>query len=190
MPDSVIQRVEALGQKAPANAFDFSDRYGILFEWNDEVDEHQERLVEEDPILYPSLVAKFPGVMLDRDIPIPSIEEEFAPQGRAKDVAAHNANIPPYAIAGVDRPAIVDIDDGKIEVYDNDNNNDGIIEVLDLPRDDDMDIRGHIELNDMEEEMYQLISNIRIFEVMERVSPYIRKWGFLGTHYFGSYGLF
>ncbi len=38
--------------------------------------------------------------------------------------------------------------------------------------------------------LYQLISNICLFEVTERASPYIRKWGFLGTPYFRSYGLF
>ena len=40
MPDSVIAQVERLGQKnATPNMFDFSDRNGVLFEWNDDVDE-------------------------------------------------------------------------------------------------------------------------------------------------------
>ena len=34
------------------------------------MDESPEGLVEEDVILYPSLVAEFPGVTLDRDIAI------------------------------------------------------------------------------------------------------------------------
>ncbi len=147
MPDSVIKRVETLGKKANNNAFDFSDRNGILFKWNDEVDKHQERLVEEDTVLYPSLVAEFPGVALDRDLPIPSIEEEFAPQGRAEDVAALNANIAPYAVAGVNGPVIVNADNGEIEIY-NDDDDDGIIDVLNLPRHADIDYGGHIGADD------------------------------------------
>jgi hypothetical protein len=38
--------------------------------------------------------------------------------------------------------------------------------------------------------LYQLVSNIRIFEVTCRATPYIRKWVFLDTPYFRSYGLF
>ncbi len=40
------------------------------------------------------------------------------------------------------------------------------------------------------EALYQLISNIRIFEVTYWVTPYIRKWVFLGTPHFRSYGFF
>ena len=38
--------------------------------------------------------------------------------------------------------------------------------------------------------LYQLISNIRIFEFTCLGTPYIRIWVFLGTPYFRSYGLF
>jgi len=151
MPDSVIKRVETLGHKAGAGVFDFSDRNGILFEWNEEVDENQEGLVEEEAILYPSLVAEFPGVTLDRDIPIPSIEHEFEPQGRAEDAAALNANLAPYAVAGVNGPAIVTADNDEIEIYDDDDDDDGIIDVMDIPRSDEL-IGGPIEPDDMSED--------------------------------------
>ncbi len=55
------------------------DRNGILFEWNVEVDECPEGIVEEDMVLYPSLVAEFPGVTLGRDHPIPTIGEDIIP---------------------------------------------------------------------------------------------------------------
>jgi hypothetical protein len=63
MPDSVIKKVEAFG-KSSSGVFNFADRNGILFEWNEVVDECPEGIVEEDVVLYPSLVAEFPGVTL------------------------------------------------------------------------------------------------------------------------------
>jgi hypothetical protein len=63
MQDSVIKKVEAFG-KSSSGVFDFANRNGILFEWNEVVDECPEGIVEEDVVLYPSLVAKFPGVTL------------------------------------------------------------------------------------------------------------------------------
>jgi hypothetical protein len=59
----VIKQVEAFG-KSSSGVFNFSDRNGILFEWNEVVDECPEGIVEEDVVLYPSLVAEFPGVAL------------------------------------------------------------------------------------------------------------------------------
>jgi hypothetical protein len=45
--------------------FDFADRSGVLFEWNEEVDESPEGILEEeDVILHPLLAAEFPGVVL------------------------------------------------------------------------------------------------------------------------------
>jgi hypothetical protein len=95
MPDSIIKkRVKTLGVRAGLGAFDFADRNGILFEWNEEVNKNQEQLVKEEVARYPSLVHEFPRITLDRDIVIPSIEDEYEPQGRAEDEAARNANAP------------------------------------------------------------------------------------------------
>ena len=69
MPDSVIKKVEAYGKSTThPGMFDFADRNGILFEWNEEVDEFPEGIVNiEDVPLYPSLAAEHPGVVLGRD---------------------------------------------------------------------------------------------------------------------------
>jgi hypothetical protein len=83
MPDSVIKKVEAFG-KSSLGVFNFANRNSILFEWNKVVDECPEGIVEEDVILYPSLVAKFLGVTLGRDHPIPTIKEDIMLQGRDK----------------------------------------------------------------------------------------------------------
>ena len=68
MPDSVIKKVEAYGISiALPGIFDFADRNGILFEWNKEVDESPEGIVDvEDVNLYPSLAAEHLGVVLGR----------------------------------------------------------------------------------------------------------------------------
>ena len=66
MSDSVIKKVEAYGKStALLGIFDFADRNGILFEWNEEVDKFPEGIVKvEDVVLYPSLAAEHPGVVL------------------------------------------------------------------------------------------------------------------------------
>jgi hypothetical protein len=96
MPDSVIKQVEAFG-KSSSGVFDFSDRNGILFKWNEVVDECPEGIVKEDVVLYPSLVAEFPGVTLGRDHPIPTIKEDIMPQGCNEAAAACKANMEPFA---------------------------------------------------------------------------------------------
>jgi hypothetical protein len=65
MLDSVIKMVEAYGKStALPGIFDFANRNGILFEWNEEVDEFPEGIVNvEDVVLYPSLAAEHPGVV-------------------------------------------------------------------------------------------------------------------------------
>jgi hypothetical protein len=74
--------------------FDFADRNSILLEWNEEVDEFPEGIIDiEDVVLYPFLTAEHPGVVLGQDQPLPSIEEELVPQGQAEDAAACNANL-------------------------------------------------------------------------------------------------
>ncbi len=77
MPDSAIKKVECLRRHTQQNTFDFADKNGILFEWNDKVDEQQEGLVEENLVPYPSLAAGFPGVTLDRDTL--AIEDKIIP---------------------------------------------------------------------------------------------------------------
>ena len=66
MPDLVIKKVEMYGKlTALPGIFDFADRNGILFEWNEEVDEFPEGIVDvEDVVLYPSLAAEHPGAGL------------------------------------------------------------------------------------------------------------------------------
>jgi hypothetical protein len=93
MPDSVIKTVEVYAKStALPGIFDFADRNGILFEWNEEVDESPKGIVEvQDIILYPSLATEHPGVALGRDQPLPLIKEELVPQGHAEDAAACNA---------------------------------------------------------------------------------------------------
>ncbi len=77
MPDSVIKKVEQFGKaNATPNVFDFSDRNGVLFEWNDKVND-------------PALAAEIPGMLLNQDQPIPLIEDKIEPQGHAKDAAAN-----------------------------------------------------------------------------------------------------
>ena len=87
MPDSVIKKVQVYYGKSTAlpGIFDFADRNGILFKWNEEVDEFPEGIVEvENDVLSPSLAAEHPGVVLGRDQPLPLIGEELIPQGSAK----------------------------------------------------------------------------------------------------------
>jgi hypothetical protein len=109
MPDSVIKKVEAYGKSATLpDIFGFAVRNGILFEWNEEVDEFPEEIIDiEDVDLYPSLAAEHPGVVLGRDQPLPSIKEELVPQGQAEDAAACNANLQPFYVAGVVAAPIV-----------------------------------------------------------------------------------
>ncbi len=66
MPDSVIRRVENYGNNNELpGIFGFANRSGVLFEWNEEVDECPEGILEEeDVILYPLLAAELLGVVL------------------------------------------------------------------------------------------------------------------------------
>jgi hypothetical protein len=136
MPDSVIKKVEAYAKlTALPGIFDFADRNGILFEWNEEVDESPEGIVDvKNVTLYPSLAAEHPGVALGQDQPLPSIEVELVPQGRAKDAAARNANIQPLDIAGVwAAPPLVHANVNELDAYKSDDNN-GSIAVADIPQ--------------------------------------------------------
>jgi hypothetical protein len=135
MPDSVIKKVKAYGKSTTLlGIFDFADMNGILFELNEEVDEFPEGIVEvKDVILYPSLAAEHPGVVLGRDQPLPLIKEELVPQGCAKDAAARNANLRPFKVAGVAAAPIVHANADKFIDYKIDDD-DSIIAVGDVPQ--------------------------------------------------------
>ncbi len=130
MPDLVIKQVEAFG-KSSLGVFNFANRNGILFEWDKVVDECPEGIVEEDVVLYPSLVAEFPGVTLGRYHPIPTIKEDIMLQGRNEAAAARNANMEPFTTAEVDAPMIIHANINEIDKTDNNDN--GIISVADIP---------------------------------------------------------
>ncbi len=83
------------------------------------------------------MAAKFPGVELSRDTPIPSTEDDVVPQGQAEDAAANNANIDPNQrqlvdVAGVG-PNIVQANPNKIKFDSNDDENDDIVHAWDTP---------------------------------------------------------
>jgi hypothetical protein len=69
MPDLAIRKVKVYGKSTPlSGSFDFANRNGILFEWDEEVEEFPEGIVKiEDVVLYPSLAAEHPGVVLGQD---------------------------------------------------------------------------------------------------------------------------
>jgi hypothetical protein len=98
------------------------------------VDEFPEGIVDvEEVVLYPSLAAEHPGVVLGRDQPLPSIEEELVPQGRAEDATACNANLQPFQIAGVVTAPIVHANTDELDDYEIDDDN-GITAVGDIPQ--------------------------------------------------------
>jgi hypothetical protein len=139
MPDSVIKKVEGYAtKKANPNDgdFDFADRSGILFEWNDCIDEGHQGLVEEDVIPYPTLAAELPGVTLHRDLPVTAVEDDIPPQGRAEDAAAANAGLAPIDRRGLFNEAAAVVDAHAYEIDPegpNDDDDDGIIAVADIP---------------------------------------------------------
>ena len=52
MPDSVIKKVKAYAKStALSGIFDFADRNGILFEWNEEVDESPKGIVDVKDVI-------------------------------------------------------------------------------------------------------------------------------------------
>ena len=87
----------------------------------------------EDYVPYLMIMAEFPGVDLARNKIGPRVEDEVEPHGRPEDAAALNAGILPVDIAGVERAPIIDAHADEIaHGYDNDDD-DGIIAVGDLP---------------------------------------------------------
>jgi hypothetical protein len=136
MPDLVIKKVDAFGKSnALLGSFDFADRNSILFEWNKEVDNYPEGILELDNvILYPSLAAKHPGVVLGQDQPLPLIKEELIPQGHAKDATALNANLVPFNVAGVVASLIVHANANKINDNKNNDNSNSSMAVDNIPQ--------------------------------------------------------
>jgi hypothetical protein len=74
-------------------------------------------------VLYLSLAAEIPCIVLNQDQPYPLIEDKIEPQGHTKDAVARNANIEPFDIARVDALTIVCTNDNKIDEI-NDSNDD------------------------------------------------------------------
>ncbi len=129
IPTSVIKKAKTFGAMVQ-NTFDFADRNCILFEWNDELDAvNDDALLEEGMVLYPSIEAEFPGVVLTCDIL--TVEEEIELHGRVKELATQNAFMAPVTIAGVNAPCAIPANKDKYEY--SDDNNDGIIRVQDIP---------------------------------------------------------
>ena len=135
MPDTVIARVEQYGtENALPGIFDFADRNGVLFEWNDDVNECPEGILEEDNvILYPSIVAELPGIDLEHNTPRPSIEADLIPHGQAEDEAARNANHESFGVVGVEPVAVSHTEDGEIDSDSDEDDNNGIIAINDAP---------------------------------------------------------
>jgi hypothetical protein len=118
------KKVEQLGKtNAIPNAFDFLDRNGVLFKWNDNINGYLEGIVKKEVVLYPNLAAEIPGVVLNRDQPVPLVEDKIRPQGRVKDAAARNAIIviEPSNVTGMEAPAIVHANNGTIDETDDNN---------------------------------------------------------------------
>ncbi len=72
-------------------------------------------------------------MVLGRDQPLPSIEEELVPQGRAEDAAARNAKLRPFDVARVAAAPIVHANTDEFVDYKIDDNG-GIIAVKDIPQ--------------------------------------------------------
>jgi hypothetical protein len=123
-----------MGNQHLPGVFNFSDRNGVLLEWNDDIDKYNENIVEKNAILYPSLAVEFPGITLGRNVAVPSIEDDIFPHGLAKDAAAQNANAAPFvAQEGINGPAAIQANDNKIDEGKYDDKDDGIIKVADIP---------------------------------------------------------
>jgi hypothetical protein len=132
MPESIIKKVEQFGKSnAQPNTLNFAKRNKVLFKWNDEVDEYTEGHVDKDMVLYPSLTAEIPWVVLEQDLPIPTIDDKIVPQGLAKDAMARNANLKPLDVAGVGAPTILCANNDEIAKINNKDN--GILSIATIP---------------------------------------------------------
>jgi hypothetical protein len=80
---------------------------------------------------------RIPGVVLEQDLPIPTIEDKTKPQGCAKVAAARNANLEPFNLTGVVAPMIIHANNNKINVIND--NNDGILLIATIPENNNHD---------------------------------------------------
>jgi hypothetical protein len=173
MPDSVIKKVKAYAKSTTLpGIFDFADRNGILFEWNKEVDESPKGIIEVKVVIfYPSFAAEHPGVVLGQDQPLPSIKEELAPQGHAKDAVACNTNLHLLDIDGVGAVSpFVHASVDELDNYQSDGDN-GIIAMADIPQqpphaplvvnntDNDNDVGSDKDANDTESDNKESVVN-------------------------------
>ena len=136
MPASVIKKVERYADAAVrAGKFAFANRKGLLFKWNDVVDENAEHIIEDGSDPYPALVLELPGISLQRDhTQIKAIEEEDdVPQGTAEEAAMNNADIEPTVIVGVARPREATIKADNVNEDNNKDNDDSSIMEINLP---------------------------------------------------------
>ncbi len=169
MTEFIIKKAEQFGKSnARPNTLNFANRNEIQFEWNDKVNKYPKVLIKEDVVLYPSIVADIPGVVLEQDLPIQMIEDKFEPQGRAEDATARNPNLKLFNIAGVDAPMIIcainnkinkinDDDDGilLIPTISENNNHDPLI----LPDTSDSDTLDNKDQNEDKENNKDNLSN-------------------------------
>jgi hypothetical protein len=133
MPDSVIKKVEAMGHATQPNPFNFLDRTEALFEWND-INETNNNIIEDDIVQYQLLVAEFSGINLDHNSITPSIKDDINPHGLAKDPAAQNANVAPYAMQEwINGPPAIHANNDKISKHYSEGNN--IIAMVNIPPD-------------------------------------------------------
>ena len=137
MTNLVIKNVKTYAKStAFLGIFDFANRNGILFEWNQEVDKFPEGIVVvEDDVLYPSLAAEHSGVVLGQDQPLPLIEKELILQGHAGNadkLSGYAIDDAGSIIAMSDKPqqpshaplVVNNTDDNNIVESDDDNDND------------------------------------------------------------------
>ncbi|KAL7502656.1 hypothetical protein ACHAXN_000584, partial [Cyclotella atomus] len=116
MPDSMIKRVEELARQdgqSRRNRLLFRNQNGERFDWDEDDDEEplvDDNAVEAEPpaAQFPSIPAKFPGIPLERDVPVSAIAEEPGPSEEEQaERAVANTNIGPNLIpderAGDDR---------------------------------------------------------------------------------------
>ncbi len=88
-------------------------------------------------VLYPSLVAEIPGVVLEQDLPFLTIEDTTEPQGCAEDAAARIANLELFDVTGVGAPTIKCANDNKINMIND--NDEGILSIATIPANNNHD---------------------------------------------------
>jgi hypothetical protein len=97
MPNSIIAKIHRYASRdGNLGNLAFANRHGDLFAWNEDVDNDMgENLVVEEPSPFPDIPAEFPGVELERDIPVShdAVIDESEIPGVAERIAAANAGL-------------------------------------------------------------------------------------------------